>query len=346
MSTHPILIRTDAGSGIGLGHLQRSLSLADALNQIDIEVRFLSNTTAYGRSRVESRGFKIDLLKATDSWSRQDIQNTCEIANLNGCNTIVVDSHESTSEYLCSIRSQGFFVIARDDLSLAPFPCQMVINGNIDAENLPYQSSSGDTQFLLGTEYMVLGNEFEEAIPRLNQPSVNNLLVILGGADHLNVMPRLLTYLSSLPGNFEISAVIGSFFENIASVESVAKSASRSIRLSYSPASTYDLMIETDLAVSAAGQTLYELACVGCPTVAFSVAANQKTHLINLEKAGVLQSAEGFNVDDVIRKTGLSLASLMSSQERRNAMSAAGQKLVDGKGANRVARKIIAAIGA
>ena len=288
----------------------------------------------------------MDLLETTDCWSIADVQKTCEMAALNGCGTIVVDSHESTPEYLRLIRSAGFYVISRDDLSLSPFPCQMVINGNLDAENLSYKSSSGDTQFLLGTKYMVLGKQFEEQTPRLNSTSVKNVLVILGGADPRDLMPRLLSYLDNLPEDFKVTAVIGDFFGNIASVESSAKSANRPVRLVYSPPSIFTLMAEADLTISAAGQTLYELACVGCPTVAFSIAANQKTHLAMMEDTGVLVSAGDADVDDVVSKSGMSLSTLMADNDKREAMTAAGQKLIDGKGAQRVARKIVSEIRA
>ena len=105
-------------------------------------------------------------------------------------------------------------------------------------------------------------------------------------------------------------------------------------------------MEEADLTISAAGQTLYELACVGCPTVAFSVAANQKTHLAMMEDTGVLVSAGDADVDDVVSKSGMSLSTLMADNDKREAMSAAGQKLIDGKGAQRVARKIVSEIRA
>ena len=91
-STTTILFRADAGPGIGLGHLQRSLSLAGALKQQGVASRFLADTTSEGLKRADVCGFKMDLLGDMEPWSGEDVQRTCEIASLNECNSIVVDS--------------------------------------------------------------------------------------------------------------------------------------------------------------------------------------------------------------------------------------------------------------
>ena len=191
---------------------------------------------------------------------------------------------------------------------------------------------------------MVLGKAFEAIIPRDTRTSVKNVLVILGGADHWDLMPRFLRLLDESPGDFGVTAVVGTFFQNVASVEATAASMNKPVQLVHSPASAYDLMLETDLAISAAGQTLYELACIGCPTVAVSVAANQQGHLNILEDAGVLKSAGDTERDDVVSAAGQALSALLSDSEARGEMCAAGRRLVDGKGAQRVAQRILAGV--
>ena len=50
-------------------------------------------------------------------------------------------------------------------------------------------------------------------------------------------------------------------------------------------------MGQVDLAVSAAGQTLYELAQMGVPTIAIQVADNQKDNIEGWLKAGFIHFA-------------------------------------------------------
>ena len=150
MHLNRVLFRVDAGPHIGLGHLQRSLALAAASRQKDVESTFLTNDDNGSRERAAGFGFPVVTLPHVESWTSEDADAAVKVASQNGCDAVVVDSHEAHADYLTQLRDAGLYVIKRDDLAHYPFPCQMVINGNADACQLPYRSSSGDTLFLLG----------------------------------------------------------------------------------------------------------------------------------------------------------------------------------------------------
>lgn len=336
-----VLFRADAGPHIGLGHVQRSLSLAVALRKLGVESFFLTNGGDSHYERIGRFGFPVDLLHETKSWTSADFRATLELAVRHECVAVVVDSHEVGADYLAKLRDAGLFVVARDDLALFPFPCQMVVNGNAGANRLPYRSTAADTQFLLGTEYMVLGPEFEDLPLRPAHGPTKEILVILGGTDNWGLMPKLLNLLNELPGDFGVTAVVGPYFESSDEVVTAAQAATRKIIVIKNPPSIRALIQRADLAISAAGQTLYELAYVGCPTVAISLAPNQRGQLQALEDAGSLLSAGEAETGDVIEGARQALAVLLDDGKARAGMAAAGRQLVDGKGAQRVARKIV-----
>ena len=335
-----LLFRVDAGFHIGLGHLQRCLALATALGQRDVDSYFLTNWDNGSQERVERLGFSAESLTRCASWAAEDMERTVEVAARQGCRSVMVDSQEVNPDYLAELRDAGLFVVARDDLASHPFPCQMVVNGNADGCRLPYRSSSGDTVFLLGPRYFVLRPEFWEQPKRDVGATVSNVLVILGGADRDNLMPRILSTLDEVPGRFTVTAVVGPYFHNVQETTTAAREARRSVRLVHSPDSVRDLILQSDLAVSAAGQTLHELACMGCPTVAIRTASNQDGQLRALAEAGFLRAAGNADEDEVIPKVKAAVSALVSDAEARAAMAAEGQRLVDGQGALRVARTI------
>lgn len=339
--TARILFRVEASPQIGLGHLQRSLSLAQALTKCGAESVFLLNEDDRGRNRVQKAGIKVETLSGAGSWTEGDVENTLELGHRNGSNMVVVDSHEVGADYLAQLRSAGLFVATRDDLARYPFPCQLVFNGNADACQLDYRSSSGDTIFLLGPEYVVLRQELWEPLPRKLADDVKKVLVTLGGSDPLNLMPGILNMLEDLPGDFSVTAVIGPFFQNAEEVKLTASSCKRMINLDHSPDSLTNLVSQADLAVSAGGQTMYELASTGCPAVAISVASNQQGQLSSLAETGSVTWVGDAEKDDVIPDLKKSLGSLLPDAEARTAMANVGQKLVDGGGALRVARKLL-----
>ena len=337
-----VLFRVESGPNIGLGHVQRSLALAMSLKTLDVQSVFLLNEDEESHGWVREQGFQVAGLGLAESWSEADRETTSGAADFHSCEAVVVDCHEVGATYLDSLKNSGLYVIMRDDLALFPFPCQMVINGNADAEKLPYRSVTEDTSFLLGTRYIVLKEEFWNPVIRKPVETVGNVLLTLGGTDPYDLMPGILRLLDDVAGDFTVTAVVGPFFQNAESVQEAARNAKRSVEIVSSPRTIYDLMIGADMAISAAGQTIYELAAVGCPTIAVSLAANQQGQSKALAEAGVLSMAGDATSDgDVVAAIGRSLESLLSDPEAREKMTAIAQNHVGGQGAHIVAKAIV-----
>ena len=335
-----VLFRVDGSPAIGLGHLQRCLSLALALRHFDVGCFFLTNNEPIVTDRVKRLDFNGSSLQTVESWTGDDIGRTLATADSQGCSAVVVDSDYEGADYLRQLRVAGFFVCAIEDIAPHSFPCQLVVNGDAHAHQLPYYSSSGDTLFLLGPEYSILRDEFWQIRPRVVNEGVENILVTLGGADPYNLAPRILSLLKSVPGAFSVTAIIGPFFNNVKEVERAAEVGRRSITLVQSPDAICNLMLEADLAISAGGQTLYELARAGCPTIAVRMAANQDGQLQVFEESGFVRVAGRGDDDSVVHVIGDAVHSLLLDLQARNSMSAAGQRLIDGQGALRVAKAI------
>lgn len=336
-----ILFRVDAGPHIGLGHLQRCVSLGTALDRLGVACIFLTNRDPTADNRVRSFGFEANRLDGVEPGGAGDLKYTLDMAVRHPCDAVVVDSYRVDADYLGRLRAARLFVVVIDDLARYPFPCQLVVNSGAHAHRLRYRSSSGDTRFLLGPQYALLRPEFWDMPPRTVRNTVQNVLVTMGGADPYNLVPELLGLLDDLPGDFSVTPIVGPFFENRAEVEEVAKRCQRSVRLVHSPDSVRELMLEADLAISAGGQTLYELAATGTPTVAMQVADNQSDNLQALTAEGVVQMAGSVGESGLTDRVGEVVRVLMESGDARAEMSAAGRRLVDGRGAVRIADVIV-----
>lgn len=94
-------------------------------------------------------------------------------------------------------------------------------------------------------------------------------------------------------------------------------------------------------AVSAGGQTLYELAWAGCPTIAFETVENQASHLEAMAVAGVVRSVGAISLPGFLCRIRSHIEALLGDPGARQAMSAAGRHLIDGRGALRMARKLM-----
>ena len=132
----------------------------------------------------------------------------------------------------------------------------------------------------------------------------------------------------------------GPFFENRAEIERAATGCRRLVRLVDAPESVRDLMLETDLAISGGGQTLYELTATGTPTVAVQMADNQAVNLQALGAEGVVRVAGYMGEAGLLAGIAKAVPALLAKRDARAEMSAAGRRLLDGRGAVRVADEI------
>ena len=337
-----ILFRPDAGPGIGMGHLWRSLALAAALRHEGVERLFL--TVGGLETEAVPGGIDVELyqLKSIGSGGPDDWRGTLKAITDHGCQAVVVDSHRLSADYLSRLRQGGTIVVAFDDLADFPSPAHVVINGAIDADSLPYDTATGDTTFLLGPDYAVLREEFWRLEARAVRSEVREVLVTMGGADGRNLTPLVLDTLDSITQPFNVTLVVGPLFGPTEEIFSAAERSSHTVTVVRNPDSLLPLMLRADLAVSAAGQTVYELAATGTPAVSIQVADNQRHNLRSFASRGVVRPiiyTGGPELKaDLLKETG----AILADREVRRRMSEAGQGTVDGRGAERVGRWLAA----
>lgn len=99
------------------------------------------------------------------------------------------------------------------------------------------------------------------------------------------------------------------------------------------------LMASMDLAVTGGGSTCWEMAFLGLPAIVLELSDNQQRSARALDAAGAVENAGEIQTQEV---TVLAerIQSLCRDAGRRGAMSAAGRRLIDGEGGNRVIRRL------
>lgn len=336
-----MLFRVDASAKSGLGHFQRCCALAKAFAfNKGLSACFLSDGDPGVERHLSGLGFQSESMNGIERGGPSDLLHTLAISARYRCEGVVVDSYHVDAAYLLRLRAAGLFVMAIDDLGRFPFPCQLVVSPGAHARNLSYRSSSGDTRFLLGPAYALLRPEFWNPPRRSPRPRVQEVLVMLGGgSDPHHLMPGLLGLLEQLQGEFSVTAILGPFFKNPERIRSLVKRLRRPVCVVESPTQLVDYMVQADLAITAGGQSLYELACVGCPTVAIEVAENQRAQLKALAGLGAVQFAGRAGDPRLLSRVSRLVNRLRDDEQLQDHMSLAGQQLVDGRGALRVAEE-------
>ena len=98
-------------------------------------------------------------------------------------------------------------------------------------------------------------------------------------------------------------------------------------------------MLDSDLAVTGSGTTLYEFAATGTSSLAFCLAENQ---LRNIKRMAVTEALinMGWGSNWTEKKFYENIDELIDNHMLRGKMSKLGQELIDGKGSHRVSRVI------
>ena len=338
MKNDSFLIRVDAGSGTGLGHLHRCLALSEALHQRGARVVFLLSASEGDVGRIKRSNFHCDSIANLERGGLKDCERTEFSARNYGCRTIVVDSYAVKNEFIEKLRNSGFRVVVINDDTHAPSSAHVVINGGAHAEQLPYESVEGDTQFLLGPRYALLRQQFWNVSTKEIRRAVNNVLLCVGGDDSLGVMPQLVRQLDTVINKkCTFNVVIGPYFVNRDEIEQIVLPTSRELRCFDEPEDLFDLMMANDVAVTAGGQTAYELVATGTPLLAVALFDNQRLGARALADAGALLFSEfsesGQSPNDLSRLFGV----LVSDASLRQRLSRTAQSIIDGMGARRVA---------
>lgn len=334
-----ILFCTDAGPQIGLGHLRRCLSLAAAFAETDAHCEFVCAGAADAASIIETSGWPVHFLERPALFGSELLEPTLKLTASLRPDAVVVDSYAVDPAFFASLRELGT-VVALDDLGTQPVhACEVVVNGGAHAENISYGSEQRHTMFLLGTKYALLHPEFWHISAERESSSVRNVLITTGGADVGGVGPAAISAVDAIPGDFDVTVIVGLFSENREQIEREARKARHSVQVVHAPPSMLDWMMQADLAICCAGQTVYELAATGTSALALCVADNQVEHARALEKKGAILTLNWAETKPCALRDALS--ELIQDADRRAAMSSAGRGLVDGKGALRVAAAIL-----
>ncbi|MBK7073568.1 MAG: hypothetical protein IPH44_14815 [Myxococcales bacterium] len=338
-----LVLRADASHRLGSGHVLRLAALAEAaIDGGGAATLVVGDDPAASLVALDERGLPA---VAADGVSGSPAEGaaTIALARSLAADAVVVDGPAFSPAYVAAVADAGLRVVAVDDLGLAPPPAEVVVNHNLGAEELAARYPAAATR-LLGRRYHLLRREFRAlpaggATPR---GRVERLLITMGGSDPAGATARVLGALP--PGALAVTVVLGPGFcadRALAVGLATAERAGHQVELAYRPPDLAARMAGCDLAISAAGGTLAELAYLGRPTIAIAIAPDQ---LVNARRHAAAGLAAGgwplAAVDD--RELTATIAALIGDPLARRALAAAATAATDGRGAARVVAHLAA----
>jgi UDP-2,4-diacetamido-2,4,6-trideoxy-beta-L-altropyranose hydrolase len=341
-----VVIRADADDRIGAGHVVRSAALASALHALGAPVILATTPLIPALTADLDPDLKILPLAARHPDPR-DLSAVRQL--LTNGDWVVVDGYHFDQAYRRALGEAQAHIAIIDDLAdQGPYATELVVNHGAGAWHLPYEGMR-ETRFLLGLSFALLRPEYTAAnrapIATRQAADHRRVLVTMGGSDPANCTAMVLGALDRLGDRcLRTTVVVGAANPHADAL----KARIREMRdaghvidaVTASGRRMAELMSRADLAVSNAGGTLWELACCGVPTIAVTAADNQAANAQVAARLGLAVVVAGVPTPEAVADA---IRTVLADNSLRQQLTRRGRARVDGGGAERVARAIVAA---
>ena len=337
-----VAIRADASVAIGSGHVMRCAALATALRSRGAAVVFVCRSAPGDLlAWLDSAGFAVRALApAVTGWEEDDAAATrAALAGIDP-DWLIVDHYQLDARWEQSMRPAAGRILAIDDLADRPHECDVLLDQNLyldSAARYAGRVPAACTR-LLGPGYALLRPQFRRAraLVKKRPSEVGRILLAFGGSDAGNETAKALRAIRLLDRSaMQVDVVVGAANPHRAALEQYCRTL-HNVVLHCQVDDMARLMLGADLCVGAGGSTSWERCCVGLPTLAVAIAANQVEAARTLGKLGYVRflgSADQISEQDIAQALVRAIADGAALQ----AMAQHGMKLVDGEGASRVA---------
>ena len=334
--TAPLVVRADGGPGIGMGHVMRSLAIAQAWRGRSAPCTWVLVDPPPGfEDRLREEGIEPVRMDAARG-SSDDARELAGLARARGAAWTVVDGYRFGGAYQEALAGAGVRAAWLDDRGLAGAKAaDLVVNPNLMVRPEWYAPRPARTRVLLGPRYAPLRREFT-ARPRTERPHparARRILISLGGADPDQAAPCVVrAAVKAGGGEVEIRVIAGPANPRAAALGAAT---APGVEVMASVADMAQALEWADIAVTGAGGTAWEALHLGVPALLVVIAEDQRGNATELDRLGIARLlGDGASLDEA--RVAEEIGALLADRTRREAMSVRGRALVDGRGAARI----------
>lgn len=316
-----VVIHADASPSIGTGHLMRCLALAAELRQAAAEVIVASE------QMIDSMAARAAAIGVT-TVSREAAPRDPD--------WVIVDGYHLDAVARAALADPGVLRLVVDDLGGDLGGATLVLNQNLYATAAGPSRPDPTAELLAGPAYALLGPEFSRpARARPQPPLADRILVTMGGADPRNATGAVIATLASVQPGPRARVIVGPSHPSPADAELMARNAGFEVVRDASSLAPH--LAWADMVVTACGTSVLEVARFGRPLIGVVLADNQEGVAAAVEREG-LGVIAGHHPGLDEGKLAHDIGAMRADRAGRVQMAACGPRMVDGRGAARVAR--------
>lgn len=338
-----VAIRADASSVIGGGHIGRCVALAEALREQGAEVTFL--TAALDRASAETlgrRGFRVHRLRAKSI--KKDSEAVRALLGSLRPDWLVVDQPNIDRAWEDSVRPVAPRILVMDDTAERQHSADALVDpgrhprlGTRDyAGKLP-----AACRLFLGPSFAMLRDEFRTNRRRARPARIATRVIIsFGNADPTGETAKALEAIGQFEdGRVQFDVVLPAASPSLPKL----RAACRRLPLVKPHERLSDMsavLAGADFALGAGGVSLWERCAMGLPSLVVMTADNQRSSIELAARAGAIHlignaaSVDAATMAQAVRE-------FVAKSRRRRSMAEKARRLVDGRGAIRLAARML-----
>ena len=340
------VIRADAGSHVGGGHILRCLSIAFELHREGWSVALVTiRETDDALDGLIPDWVEKVFLKPEETCDPHAMRDAVP----SGCRLLIVDHYDLDESYESSLRGWAEQILVVDDLANRPHNCDFLVDHTYGRDRDDYKKSvPPHCTLMCGSDYMLLRSEFARRRLRgVRSPDdafpPRRVLVFMGMGDADCLSVRALSALIESKLGLQTRVLLGALSPAVAPAIELAEKHSNIEVLVNAPDMAAHLEW-ADFAIGTAGTSAWERCCLAIPTIALKITDhtndNQRVVADALrENGGALDLGEGKNVS--VSEFSSILRQFASDKNQYKDLSISAAKMCDGLGTSRVAMHLL-----
>jgi spore coat polysaccharide biosynthesis predicted glycosyltransferase SpsG len=328
-----VLFRLDVNKRLGMGHMSRCLDLSNKLRKYNINSYFLLKNNSY-ISKFDNE-LKSKIFTFSNSDYKNEISKIEELNNKKKFDCLVLDLKKLPGKNFFLQLKKKIKIVVIDNTEENSFLANLVIWPWVNEQYTKKISDQDNKKFLVGTKFMQLGYTTKK-ISKKKIP--NSILISMGGSDKRNLTYKIVKSFKKSGAKFHLGIVIGDFFTDHNKILQIIKNDNR-FSVIKNQRGVLSIMSEYKIGIFSFGITVCEAFYSGLPSIVLSHSYENDSYAKKIAVYDCMKYLGYYrriNFNNLPEET----FSLMKNRKLYKKYSDNGQKMIDGKGSMRIAKRI------
>lgn len=339
-----ILLITEANEKVASGHLYECIVIAHELIRNGDSVLFLINHEMQDKLKKNIDIPYQEYSTPIDEWYRSIADLAIEtkteviVTNLREINEVFIiqlkQALQERRKLIDNSKDAAHIpIICIDELGHRKLSCDAIVNPMVDPYYWLYPETKGPV--FSGQKYLVLPDSLTDYHHRTKgiRNDISEVTVSMGGVDLHGHSLLLGKWLPEILPDSKINIVCGGGFTRMEELQEIVDG-NEHVSVYQNIDFLYDLFYHSDLAFSAGGNTLHELAAIGTPTITIPTMPHELNNGRRFSELGfgiTIVNYDSFSIEDIQKAV-----KKLQSRNMRAEMSCCGKAACDGEGRRRI----------